>query len=63
MEYLGFKEIQRGDSLDELEKGLRNKFKWEWLTREDQNRDYFSLYTRKITKAGRKATIHILSYL
>lgn len=46
--------VERSENTNfkELDKGVRNKWKWSWLEKKDENGDFISEYTRKIKKPG-----------
>lgn len=44
--------IGRKDDLTAIEKGVRNKFNWEWLEVKDCNDDFLSDYVRKKVEPG-----------
>ena len=44
--------VDRTANLNDLEKGIRNKFRWQWLDEKDCNSDYLSDYVRKLSKPG-----------
>lgn len=44
--------VERTANLKEIENGIRNKFRWQWLEEKDSNGDYLSDYVRKLSKPG-----------
>ena len=48
-----WKEVQRGANLKEIEKGVKNVFRWSWLEEKDGNDCYLSDYLRKIDLPGK----------
>ena len=46
------KAVDRGANINEIDATVRNKFRWEWLSDQDPNGDFYSDYVRKIGKAG-----------
>ena len=49
-----WREISRNDSsIKELEKGIKNCFRWEWLEEKDINEQYLSDYIRKVNITGK----------
>nr|XP_047140460.1 uncharacterized protein LOC124815724 [Hydra vulgaris] len=50
-----FKELQRSEctSLQELEVGIKNTFRWSWLEEKDKNGTFLSDYIRKINIPGK----------
>ncbi|KAJ8017743.1 hypothetical protein HOLleu_44630 [Holothuria leucospilota] len=45
---------ETGDRLDEVEKGVKDKFQWRWLEEKEDNEDFFSTYIRKINQPAYK---------
>ena len=45
---MAYKIVDRTIDLKELEKSVKNKFRWSWLEEKDSNGDYLSEYIRKI---------------
>ena len=46
------KEIDRTESIAEIDAGVPNKFRWDWMTLQDTNGDYYSAYIKKLNVAG-----------
>ena len=46
------KEIDRTVNISDIDKTVKNKFKWEWLTARDNNGDFYSEYIRKLSSSG-----------
>ena len=46
------KQLQPSDSLTSIEKGVKNKFKWEWMMETDPKGTTLGDYIRKIDVAG-----------
>ena len=44
--------VDRTSDLKEIEKGVKNKFKWSWLEEKDDNGDFLSGYIRKLQDSG-----------
>ena len=39
--------------ISKVDKGVKNKFRWEWMQQKDVLGDFFSEYIRKIEKPGK----------
>ncbi len=46
------KEVDRSANLAEIERSVKNKFKWAWLEEKYVNGDYLADYVRKLTLPG-----------
>ena len=44
--------LTRSCNLKEIEKDVKNKFRWQWLEAKDCNGDFLSDYVRKLPKPG-----------
>ena len=49
--------------MPDLEEGIKNKFKFEWLTLKDINGDFLSDYIRKVVDPGMAFCIHCNDYI
>ena len=44
--------IDRKTDITQIEKGVKNKFRWNWLEEKDSNGDFLSDYVRKLVQPG-----------
>jgi hypothetical protein len=46
-------ELKGQENIAEIDVGMKNKFRWEWLQEKDTNNYYLSDYVRKLKQPGK----------
>ena len=47
------------NTIKNVDEGVKNKFRWNWLEEKDSNGDFLSDYVRKISAPGKSCTGHL----